>query len=221
MRKYPKINFRRSVKPFLFLFSLSLWSMISFSQSPPVVGKVTSSIDNSNLSGVSVLVKGTTNGTTTDSEGNYSITPGAKNASLVFSYTGFLNKEVYIGSQTTIDLQLQASANNLNDVVVIGYGTQKKSDLTGSVGTVKSAELQERPAASINEALAGRIAGVQVNTNSGRPGGQTKIRIRGFISINSSNNPLYVIDGVYLPTGNQTQNSNSIDYINPNDIASI
>src|SRR5665213_3399990 len=118
MRKYPTINFRRSVKPFLFLFSLSLWSTISFSQSPPVVGKVTSSIDNSPLSGVSVLVKGTTNGTTTDPEGNYSITPGAKNASLVFSYTGFLKKEVYVGSQTTIDLQLQASANNLNEVVV-------------------------------------------------------------------------------------------------------
>lgn len=221
MRKHPKINFRRRVRPFLFLFSLSLWSMISFSQSSSVTGKVTSSIDNSPLSGVSVLIKGTTNGTTTDSEGNYSITPASKNAALVFSYTGFLNKEVYVGSQSTIDLQLQASSNNLNEVVIIGYGTQKKSDLTGSVGTVKAAELQERPAASINEALSGRIAGVQVSTNSGRPGGQTKIRIRGFSSINSSNNPLYVIDGVYLPTGNQTQNSNSIDYINPNDIASI
>jgi TonB-linked SusC/RagA family outer membrane protein len=109
----------------------------------------------------------------------------------------------------------------MQEVIVIGYGSQRKSDLTGAVGSVKASQLQERPATSLNQALAGRVAGVQVNTNSGRPGGQTTMRIRGFSSINTTNNPLYVVDGVILPVGSQTQLSNSIDFINPNDIASV
>jgi TonB-dependent SusC/RagA subfamily outer membrane receptor len=104
---------------------------------------------------------------------------------------------------------------------VVGYGTRRKSDLTGAVGSVRAAQLQERPAASLNQALAGRISGVQVNTNSGRPGGRTNIRVRGFSSINSSNNPLYVVDGVMLPQSNQAQASQAIDYINPNDIVAV
>ena len=106
-------------------------------------------------------------------------------------------------------------------MVVVGYGTQKKSDLTGAVATVKASQLQERPAASLNQALAGRMPGVQVNTNSGRPGGQTNVRIRGFSSIQATSNPLYIVDGVALPMGTQSSNSNAIDYINPSDIASV
>ena len=89
------------------------------------------------------------------------------------------------------------------------------------MGSVKATQLQERPSPSLNQAIAGRVPGVQVNTNSGRPGGQTNVRIRGFSSINTSNNPLFIVDGIQLPVGTQNNNSNSIDFINPNDIASV
>ena len=202
------------------LFVSLLVSLVSFSQTQTVTGRVTSQPDNNPLSGVSVQVKGSNTGTTTDNKGHFSINAEGSSV-LVFSYTGYDNKEVTVTGQGEVNVQLQTSNNNLDEVVVIGYGTARKSDLTGAVGTVKASQLQERPNASLNEQISGRVAGVQVNTNSGRPGGQTNIRIRGFSSISSSNNPLYVIDGVFLPTGTQTQNSNSIDYINPSDIASI
>ncbi|WP_423146002.1 TonB-dependent receptor [Rubrolithibacter danxiaensis] len=173
------------------------------------------------LPGVSVKIKGTNVGTVTDVNGNYSITASNGNGTLVFSFIGFTTQEVAINNRTQIDVRLLENSQALNEVVVIGYGTQLKSDLTGAVSSVKSSQLQERPASSLNEQLAGRMAGVQVNTNSGRPGGQTNIRIRGFSSIKSSNNPLYVVDGVMLPVGSQTQNSNAIDYINPSDIESV
>ena len=202
----------------VFLFLLA--TQLAFSQNRTVSGRVTGSADSGPLPGVSVLIRGTSSGTTTDSSGNFSLSAPAA-ATLIFSSTGFETQQVRLGNQYQVNITLQQNNSSLGEVVVIGYGTARKSDLTGSVGSVRAAQLQERPAASVNEALAGRIAGVQVNTNSGRPGGQTKIRIRGFSSISSSNNPLYVIDGVFLPTGSQTQNSNSIDFINPNDIASI
>lgn len=175
---------------------------------------------NSPLPGVSILVKGTTNGTVTDVNGQFSLEV-PEDATLVFSYTGYLSQEIVVGAQTTISVSLKTDAKLLEGVVVIGYGTAKKSDLTGSVGSVKVDQLQERPSASLTQALSGRIAGVQVNTNSGRPGGRTTIRVRGFSSINSSNNPLYVVDGVMLPQGTQNQFSSAIDYINPNDIVSV
>lgn len=185
-----------------------------------ITGKVVDDT-NSPLPGVSILVKGTATGTVTDIDGQFSLVVAGDESVLVFSYTGYLTQEVVVGAQTTINLTLQTDTKQLEGVVVIGYGTAKKSDLTGSVGSVKLDQLMERPAASLTQGLAGRIAGVQVNTNSGRPGGRTTIRVRGFSSINSSNNPLYVVDGVMLPQGNQNQFSSAIDYINPNDIVSI
>jgi TonB-linked SusC/RagA family outer membrane protein len=187
-----------------------------------VTGKVTDE-EGQPLPGVSVLLKGTTTGTATDNTGSYTINvpDGQENGILVFSFIGYTPKEVAINNRTVLDVLLNPDVKALSEVVVVGYGTQKKSDLTGSVGTVKAEQLQERPVPSLNQALQGRISGVNVSSNSGRPGGQTNIRIRGFSSINSSNNPLYVIDGVILPVGTQTQGSNAIDYINPSDIASV
>ncbi|WP_240348364.1 SusC/RagA family TonB-linked outer membrane protein [Longitalea arenae] len=214
-------------KQFYFVGRLCLLSLLAlfisgltYSQSRGISGKVTDAKDGSPLPGVSVQVKGQSLGTSTDMSGNFSINaePGA---TLIFSHTGYEGYQMKVGEETTLSIQMQLSKGSMSEVVVIGYGTVKKRDLTGSVGSVKASQLQERPAASVNEALSGRIAGVQVTTNSGRPGGQTRIRVRGFSSINSSNNPLYVVDGVYIPIGNQTLNSNSIDYINPNDIASV
>jgi len=186
-----------------------------------VNGVVSSQEDGELLPGVNILVKGTTTGTVTDMDGAYSLTVQDENAVLIFSFIGFSNQEIAINGRSEIDVTMVPDYAALGEVVVIGYGTQRRSDLTGAVGSVGADALIERPAPSLNQALAGRVSGVQVNTNSGRPGGRTNIRIRGFSSINSSNNPLYVVDGVMLPMGNQEQASNAIDYINPNDIASV
>jgi len=193
---------------------------IIYAQERQVKGKVTDATDNSGMPGVTVGVKGTTKGVITDGDGAFTISV-ASGATLVFSYIGYETKEVVVGNQTEINAALTASSTTLNETVVIGYGTLKKSDLTGAVGSVREAQLKERPTASLNQALSGRMAGVQVNTNSGRPGGRANIRIRGFSSINSSNNPLYVVDGVMLPQGNQAQFSSAIDYISPDDIVSV
>ena len=184
-----------------------------------VSGKVTDE-SNSVLPGVSIILKGTQRGTTTDANGAFKIEV-PDNATLIFSFVGYTPQEIIVGNQTAINLKLRPDSKVLEEIVVIGYGTLRKSDLTGSVATVKAEQIMERPAPSLAQALAGRMAGVQVNTNSGRPGGRTTIRVRGFSSINSSNNPLYVVDGVMLPQGNQSQFSSAIDYINPNDIVSV
>lgn len=173
------------------------------------------------LPGVSIVLKGSSRGTVTDADGRYKLDVPDAGATLVFSFVGYVAKEVAVGNQANVNVTLNADDKQLNEVVVIGYGTSRKSDLTGSVGSVKADQIMERPAPSLNQALAGRLPGVQVNTNSGRPGGRTTVRIRGFSSINSSNNPLYVVDGVQLPVGNQNQFTNAIDFINPNDIVSV
>lgn len=187
----------------------------------PVTGKVVND-KGEPLPGVSVLEKGTNNGTTTGPDGSFTLDVSKANATLVFSYVGFKKVEIAANDAKGLSgVVLVSEDNNLSDVVVIGYGTARKSDLTGSVGTVSEAKLKERSASSLSQALAGKVTGVQVNSNSGRPGGRTNIRIRGFSSINSSNNPLYVIDGVMMPINNQSQASQAIDYINPNDIVSV
>ncbi|WP_229238956.1 TonB-dependent receptor [Emticicia sp. C21] len=191
-----------------------------YAQERQVKGKVTDANDGSGMPGVTVGVKGTTKGVITDGEGMYTVSV-ANGATLVFSYIGYETKEVAVGNQSEVNVGLASSAMTLNETVVIGYGTLKKSDLTGAVGSVREAQLKERPSTSLNQALSGRMAGVQVNTNSGRPGGRANIRIRGFSSINSSNNPLYVVDGVMLPQGNQAQFSSAIDYISPDDIVAV
>ncbi len=198
-----------------------LLSLVTFGQSSKVVtGKVTDG-NGEAVIGASVAVKGTTKGASTDVSGNFKIEVPNSSTTLVISFVGYDTQEIVVGNKTNFDIILTSKENVLEEMVVIGYGTQKKSDLTGSVGTVKQDQLLERPAASLNQALSGRMSGVQVNTNSGRPGGRTTIRVRGFSSINSSNNPLYVVDGVMLPQNNQNQFSSAIDYINPNDIVSV
>lgn len=173
--------------------------------------------------GVGVKSSKNNKATVTDASGRFSIEVENATDQLTFSYIGYETQIRQAGSGTApLQIKLKpASGVDLDDVVVVGYGTRKKSDLTGAVGSVKEEQLKERPAASLNQALAGRIPGVQVNSNSGRPGGQTNIRIRGFSSIKTTNNPLYVVDGVILPVGSQTQSSNAIDFLNPGDIASV
>jgi len=198
----------------------SLINIGSKFQQVTVEGIVTNP-DGNPLPSVTVQEKGTNNGVLTDFDGKYSIEVSSAEAVLVFTYVGMISSERVVGKNTTMNVEMEPDLQGLDEVVVIGYGTQRKSDLTGAVGSVRTEELQERPAASLNEALSGKISGVQVNTNSGRPGGRTNVRIRGFSSINSSNNPLYVVDGVQLPQENMDQMSSAIDYLNPNDIESV
>jgi len=199
------------------LVSMS-WS--SMAQSQTITGKVTDEKGEA-LVGVNIILKETSRGTSTNIDGKYTIAVPGASSQLTFTSVGYDSKTITVGSQTLINVVLAANAQNLSEVVVIGYGTQRKSDLTGAVSSIKTDQLLERPASSLNQALAGRMAGVQVNNNSGRPGGRTTVRVRGFSSINSSNNPLYVVDGVMLPQGTLNQFTNAIDYLNPNDIVSV
>jgi TonB-dependent starch-binding outer membrane protein SusC len=202
--------------------SLALLLMITsvgLAQERVVTGTVTDD-QGASMPGVNVLVKGTPQGTVTDAQGSFTISAAA-NATLVFTFVGFKTAEMPVGDRTKIDVVLASDLTALEEIVVIGYGTQKRSDLTGAVGSVSEDKLKERPTSSLNQALSGKIAGVQVNNNSGRPGGRSNVRIRGFSSINSSNNPLYVVDGIQLPQGTKDQFSNAIDYINPNDVISM
>ncbi|HEY9258586.1 TonB-dependent receptor [Chitinophaga sp.] len=200
---------------------LLLMTLMAFSQDKKITGRVFDARDNSPLPGVTVQIKGTSSGTQSGTDGTYSLQVPGNNSILVFSFVGYNPQEKSVGNSTIVNAALATDVKSLQDVVVVGYGTQRRSDLTGAVASVKAATLQERPAPSVNQALSGRIPGVQINTNSGRPGGQTNVRVRGFSSINTTNNPLYVVDGVALPVGSQEQNSNAIDFINGNDIESI
>ncbi|MGC9342157.1 MAG: TonB-dependent receptor [Bacteroidales bacterium] len=169
-------------------------------QQPAVSGTVTDETGQP-LPGVTVVVKGTTQGTVTNADGNYSITNIPEDATLVFSFVGMRTQEVAVGNQTSINIEMEVDAIGIEEVVAIGYGTIKKSDLTGSVASVKSEELNTFPTSSAVQALQGRAAGVQIQSdNGGEPGGNYNILIRGSSSINASSNPLYVVDG--FPEGN-------------------
>ncbi|SDD82826.1 TonB-linked outer membrane protein, SusC/RagA family [Mucilaginibacter pineti] len=164
------------------------------------------------LPGVSVRIKGTQIGTQTDVSGKYTLN-APDNGTLVFSFVGYTTQEVAVAGKTTLDVIITEAPKALSEVVVVGYGTAKRVDLTGSVGSVSGKQLQDRPQTNLEQELSGKIAGVNVSTNSGAPGGATKIRIRGYSSINTNTDPLYVVDGVVW-----TEGGNSI---NPNDIETI
>src|SRR5690606_29114279 len=147
---------------------------------------------NEPLPGVNVVVKGTTVGTSTDAEGRYSIAVPDENAVLVFSFIGFQSQEITVGSQTVINITMLSDIQSLDEIVVVGYGTQKKSDLTGAVAIVNSTELKKFSTNDIGAALQGRAAGVSVNSD-GQPGAIPQVRIRGIGTIGNTD-PLYVID---------------------------
>jgi TonB-dependent starch-binding outer membrane protein SusC len=178
-----------------------------------VKGKVTDETG-SGMPGVNVLVKGTTNGTTTDGGGGYSISvENSSNATLIFSFIGYATIEEAIGGRTSIDVNLIPSIESLNEVLVVGYGTQKKSDITGAVARVTGESLREVPVSNFTQSLQGRAAGVEINSTSSRPGANAQIRIRGSRSFSASNDPLIVLDGIPF--------NGSINDVNVNDIAAI
>lgn len=159
-----------------------------------ITGKVTND-KGEPIPGVSVIIKGTTNGTITDVDGNYSLGIPADAKVLVFTYVGMTMQEITIGSQTVINVVLKEAAVGLDEIVVIGYGTVKKSDLTGAVASIKSEAIKAIPLNNVMQSLSGRATGVQVMQNTGAPGSSISVRIRGANSILGSNEPLYVVDG--------------------------
>ena len=190
-------------------------------QETVVSGTVTSTEDVGGLPGVNVLVKNSTQGTVTDIDGNYNISvPGAE-AVLVFSSVGYESQEVTVGNRSVIDLQLDPDLQSLDEVVVVGYGSINKRDVTGAISSVSGEEIAEVPVASFDQALQGRAAGVQVNQASGRPGAGTRILIRGTSSISAGSDPLYVIDGFPISTEVVGAGINPFNNINPNDIESV
>lgn len=176
----------------------------------PVKGRVTGD-DGMGIPGVSVVLKGTSTGTATDINGNYSITLPDANGTLVFSYIGYVTEEIAINSRTVVDVTLLADIQALSEVVVVGYGTQDRKDVTGAISAVKGADIQNLPSGGVQQALQGRAAGVNIVRNGGAPGSAGSIQIRGLGTVNNAD-PLVVIDGV--PAG-------SMNDVNQNDIESI
>lgn len=197
-----------------------------------ISGQITSPSDPEGLPGVNILVKGTTTGTVTDIDGKYSITVPNDQAVLVFSMIGFEAREEIVGTRSVINIELQEDVSALEEVVVVGYGTVKKSDLTGSVAALKKEDFNPGVISSAEQLIAGKMPGVQVVQNSAEPGGGISVNIRGVGSINSGNSPLYVIDGLPFSNSNavtgvgdrfgapRTQRS-PLSSINPADIESI
>lgn len=202
----------------LLLFS----TLVAFSQRA-VTGTIT---DNTGepLVGASILVKGTTTGAVTDFEGKFELTVPDGSNTLVVSYTGFNTAELELGVSNVLDVVLEEAVSQLSEIVVVGYGTQIKSTLTGNIAKLSGESIENTPVASVEQTLQGKTAGVFVEATNGKPGGAIRVRIRGSSSITASNQPLYVIDGIPITTASQNQSGaplNPLADLNFNDIESI
>ncbi|HYH55797.1 MAG TPA: TonB-dependent receptor plug domain-containing protein, partial [Anseongella sp.] len=198
----------------LFWLGILLWG-ISFqlsAQSRLIEGTVRDKTENLPLPGVNVLEKGTTNGTFTDARGRFELEVAGEGAALIFSLMGYKTQELPAGEAASLQVQLEPDLQNLDEVIVVGYGTQTKRYVTGSVTSVDLGQLESRPATNITQALRGTVAGVQFLDN-GRPGQSGTILVRGARSITASNDPLIVLDGAFY--------NGELADINPNDIASM
>ncbi|MCC5928596.1 MAG: TonB-dependent receptor [Cyclobacteriaceae bacterium] len=189
-------------------------------QTVTITGRVNSSDDNAGLPGANVVIKGTNLGTVTDTDGKYSIDVVGPESILVFSSVGYLSEEVTVGNRSIIDITLSADITSLDEIVVIGYGSLEKRDLTGSVGSLKANEFDGEAIASFGQGMQGKIAGVNITSSNGAPGGNMIVRIRGNSSILGSNDPLYVVDGFPIQDGGGGSR-NFLNTINPSDIESI
>lgn len=182
------------------------------------------------LQGVTVMEKGTTNGTSTNTEGSFSIDVTNANARLVFSYVGYKTLEVSVAGKTTLDVVMEEDAESLEDIVVVGYGTVRKKDVTGSIVSLQAKDFNQGINVAPDQLIQGKTPGVMVINNTGQPGGSTTVRVRGNSSIRAGNNPLFVLDGIPLSGGSArpggsggfgSDGGNPLTYLNPNDIASM
>ncbi|HCW07793.1 MAG TPA: SusC/RagA family TonB-linked outer membrane protein [Cytophagales bacterium] len=195
----------------------------AWAQTKTITGKLTSSDNAAPLPGVNILVTGSSIGTTSDADGNYSIS-ATENDVLVFSFIGYTTKEILVGSQTMINVAMDADLKQLSEVIVVGYGTQEKRDLTGNISRITSSSLQNVPVTSIEQSMQGKAAGVFIESQNGKLGQGVKVRIRGASSLSASNQPLYVVDGIPITTASQSSNgaeTNPLSDLNFNDVASV
>ena len=229
MKKEP--NFRNVMKISAFLLTTCAFSAFAASADVNIVGvsgndglSTNASLQDKTVKGVikdangepiigaNVIIKGTTNGTITDFDGNYVIDGVSSDAILQVSYIGYLTQEIPVGNQAQIDVILKEDTQTLDEVVVVGYGTMKKSDVTGSISVTKGEDMLKAQSFSALDNLRGKAAGVNIFSNSGQPGGANRVMIRGINAINTSSEPLYVVDGVVME---------DFKYVNPNDIERI
>jgi TonB-linked SusC/RagA family outer membrane protein len=211
----------------LMLFALLACCVASYAQTS-IRGTVINSTNKTPLAGVSVLVKGTNTNVVTASDGSYSVSVPGNATSLIYQFAGYKTLEVAIAGRSAIHIELEENWQQLNDVMVVAYGTAKKTSYTGSASVIRQSDIKDVPATSFQNALVGRTAGLQVTNSSGEAGATPSIRIRGIGSMNASNEPLYVIDGVPVISGDQSSLSNSfigsnnvMNTINPADIETI
>lgn len=215
-----------------------LFTLTTFSQTKTITGKVTDD-KGAPLQGATVTVKGTRNGASTGTDGTYNLTVPQGAKTLVISSVGYATQEINIGDQTSIDISLVSTSQNLNEVVVVGYGTVRKKDLTGSIATIQAKDFNKGTFTAPDQLIQGKVTGVQVLNNTGQPGGATTVKIRGNSALVGSGQPLYVLDGIPLDgrsarpglvvpdlggAGTDKTNTsagNPLNFINPNDIASI
>lgn len=193
---------------------------LNSSQQEKSVNGAVKDASGSSIPGVSVVVKGTTRGTLTDQDGNYFITGVSNGNVLQFSFVGMNTKEVTIGNQSVINVTMEESTIGIEEVVAIGYGAQKKRDISTAISSVSSDDLKDKPNSNFAQAISGKMAGVRISNTNAAPGGGTNIVIRGVSSINASNSPLVVIDGFPMKDG-FNKNENPLNSINPSDIESI
>ena len=198
------------MKRFFTLLTMLSFVFVLYGQDRTITGTVTDVDSGEPLPGVSIVLQGTSTGVITDLDGNYSIN-SSDGQVLVFSFVGYLNEEITISGQDKIDVALVTDIQSLDEVVVIGYGTQKKSLVTGAISQVGSEEIESQTVTRVEQALQGRAAGVYVATNSGEPGGGLSVKIRGNSS-DGANDPIYIVDGV---------RTGGLDYLNPSDIESV
>lgn len=220
-----KHYFKKFFKKMSLCFILVIFTATAWAQQRTINGTVADE-KNEPLPGVAIVVKGTTQGTVTGSDGNYTISNVPSDATLVFTFVGMKTQEIAVGNQASINIVMEEETIGIEEVVVIGYGTQKKRDIIGSVSTVDIDKMQVSGTSAFESLLQGLAAGVSVQTQGGVPGAPTKILIRGTSSINSSTDPLWIIDGVPIIASDQTQNfgttsQSPMSLINPNDIESI
>lgn len=209
-------RFLQTVTMPLLLILLSYQGL--FAQDRTVTGKVTDSKDGTPVIGASVVPKGSKTGTTTGSDGSFTIKMPSGTTVLVITSVGYAKQEIDVTAQTSINIPLVATAGNLNEVVVIGYGTSRKKDLTGSVSTVTAKDFNKGVVTTPEQLISGKVAGVSVTPNDGAPGSGSTIRIRGGASLNASNDPLIVVDGMPLSNSGIAGVANALSLINPNDI---
>src|SRR5690554_4437265 len=208
----------------------ALTSFAAYSQASLTVAGTVTDAEGEPLIGVNVLVEGRSAGTATDFDGLYTLQDVPSDGILIFSYIGFQTLEISVEGRTTIDVVLESDAQLLDEVVVVGYGTVRRQDVTGSIVSLQSDDFNQGIQIAPDQLIQGKMPGVMVLNNTGQPGGSTTVSIRGNSSIRAGNNPLYVLDGIPLSGGSArpggsggfgSDSGNPLSYLNPNDIASI